>query len=44
MGPPMRINWQLSKCPPADAHVRGAMETKMAAGYMVDLLKKKNRN
>jgi hypothetical protein len=39
-GPHMLICWwaksiamilQLSKCPPADAHVRGAMETKMVA-------------
>jgi hypothetical protein len=27
---------QLSKCPPADAHVRGAMEMKMAAGCEYD--------
>jgi hypothetical protein len=27
---------QLSKCPPADAHVRGAMETKMAASWEYD--------
>jgi hypothetical protein len=27
---------QLSKCPPTDAHVRGAMETKMAAGWEYD--------
>jgi hypothetical protein len=27
---------QLSKCPPADAHVRGAMVTKMAAGWEYD--------
>jgi hypothetical protein len=45
MVPHMRISWwaksiamhlQLSKCPPADAHVRGAMETKMAAGWEYD--------
>jgi putative ribosome biogenesis GTPase RsgA len=27
---------QLSKCPPADAHMCGAMETKMAAGWEYD--------
>jgi hypothetical protein len=27
---------QLSKCPPADAHVCGTMETKMAAGWEYD--------
>jgi hypothetical protein len=27
---------QLSKCPPTDAHVRSAMETKMAAVFLLE--------
>jgi hypothetical protein len=44
MGPHMHIRGQkalqcilqLSKCPPADVHVHGAMETNMAAGWEYD--------
>jgi hypothetical protein len=36
---------QLFKCPPADAHVRGAMDTKMVAGWEYDeLLNERNES